>query len=174
MSEVIIRDATDADLPAITEIYNHAVLTSTATWDLAPVTLDERREYLEVRRAAGHAVLVAEVDGQLRGWAGYGRFSPRAGYDATVEHGIYVTEEARGLGIGRSLLTALIDHARTAGLHVLVGRLAADNHVSYRLHTSLGFAEVGRMPQVGRKFGRWLDLVWMALILDDVTAADRA
>ena len=96
----------------------------------------------------------------------YGRFRDKAGYDATMEHTVYVRADARGGGIGRALLQSLVGIARLRGVHALLGALSSENTGSLALHRSLGFVEVGRMPQVGRKFDRWLDLVWVELLLD--------
>lgn len=165
---VDIRRATDADAAAITEIYNDSVAVATASWDEAPERVDDRRAWLADRDAAGDVVLVAVDGDQVLGWAGYGPFRFKSGYRHTREHTIYLAEEARGRGIGRRLLAALIDQARARGVHVLIGSLSHENDVSWRLHESLGFRQVGRLPQVGAKFGRWLDLVFVALVLDEL------
>ncbi len=162
-----VRRAQESDLAAIHAIYNDAIEHSTATWDLAPVSLDDRREWL-VRHNSGRMVtLVAEVDGVVVGYAGYGEYRSKAGWADTVEHSVYLTEAARGKGLGTRLLVDLVAAARDHGLHAMVGVLSADNDVSTRLHRSLGFIEVGRMPQVGQKFGRWLDAVLLQLLLDE-------
>ena len=163
---VVVRDATRDDVPAILAIYNEAVRTSTATYDLEPVDLSERLAWYDGRRALGHGVLVAEEAGRVLGFGSWGRFRAKAGYDRTMEHSVYVDAAARGRGVGRTLLAAVIDSARAAGVHALIGGLDAGNAASVRLHESCGFVEVGRLPQVGAKFGRWLDLAFYELLLD--------
>ena len=167
MTEGHIRVATEADLVAITAIYNDAILTTTASWDDQIVTLDNRRRWLAEHGTEPNVTLVAEIDGDVVGFAGYGSFREKAGYDFTVEHSVYLTPAAQGRGLGTRLLTELIDAATARGIHVMIGGLSADNDVSLTLHQRLGFVETARMPQVGKKFGRWLDLVFVQLVLDD-------
>lgn len=162
-----VRPAREDDLPAIWAIYNEAVLHTTASWDLEPVPLGYITSLFETRRRAGHPMLVADEDGGVLGYATYGQFRAKPGYSRTMEHSVYVDASARGKGVGRMLLQSIIDAARTAGVHVLIGGLDAANEVSMRLHQSLGFVEVGRLPQVGAKFGHWLDLVFLELLLDE-------
>ena len=156
---VSIRPAEHADLAAITEIYNEAGVGTTASYDLEPVTLESRRAWFEQRTARGFPTVVAEQDGRVVGYAAYGSFRDKAGYDYTVEHSVYVHRDVRQSGVGRTLMTELISHAQTHGVHVMLGVLDGDNSASLAFHRTLGFVEVGRMPQVGRKFGRWLDVV---------------
>jgi len=160
-ARVLVRSASDADLPAILAIYNDAVLRTTAIWMDAAVDLAERRAWYDARRARSYPVLVAETDGTTVGYGSFGDFRPFEGYRFTVEHSVYVAEQARGKGIGAALLQTLIEEARKLGKHVMVGGIAADNTASLALHTRLGFRETARMPEVGRKFGRYLDLVFM-------------
>lgn len=162
-----MRPATPKDLAAITAIYNDAVLHTTASWDEEPVTVENRRAWLHEHTSGRNAAFVAEVHGEVVGFAGYGRFRLKSGYDDTVEHSVYLGPEARGRGIGTTLMKAVIDSARAQGFHALIGGLSADNEASLSLHDKLGFVEVARMPQVGRKFGRWLDLVYVQLTLDE-------
>jgi phosphinothricin acetyltransferase len=110
---------------------------------------------------------VLEEGGKVVGYASYGPFRAFDGYRGTVEHSVYVRADLRGSGRGRVLLTALIELARSQGLHVMVAAIEAGNAGSLVLHRRLGFEAVGLMPQVGQKFGRWLDLLWMQLRLDD-------
>jgi phosphinothricin acetyltransferase len=163
----VIRVAGEGDLEAITAIYNDAVLTTTASWDDEVVTLDNRRAWLAEHNTDPNVTLVAEIDGQVVGFAGYGRYREKAGYDLTVEHSVYLTPAAQGQGLGTRLLTELVNAATDRGMHVMVGGLSADNESSLRLHTRLGFVETARMPEVGMKFGRWLDLVFVQRILDE-------
>jgi L-amino acid N-acyltransferase len=157
----MIRHATAQDLPAILAITNHAIEHTTASWQTEPTTLDIRLQWWQERQAAGQPVLVSEIDGEIAGFASYGSFRAYGGYALTVEHSIYVDGRFQRRGLGRAFLGALLDHATNARLHVMVGAISADNAVSIRLHEQFGFVTTGRMPEVGRKFGRWLDLVLM-------------
>jgi L-amino acid N-acyltransferase YncA len=158
---VIVRPANEADLPAILAIYNHAVVNTTAIWNDAEVDLANRTAWLEARRTQGYPVLAAEEDGEVVGYGSFGDFRAFDGYRFSVEHSVYVAEGARRRGVASALLEALIEKARELGKHVIVGGIASDNHASIALHLKLGFTESGRMPEVGFKFGRWLDLVFM-------------
>jgi phosphinothricin acetyltransferase len=161
-----LRDATEDDLGRILDITNHAIEHTTAIWRLEPVTLDERLAWFRARRGRGYPVLVAEgADGRVLGFASYGEFRTWAGYRHTVEHSVYVDAAERDRGIGSALLVALIDRAIAAGVHAVVGGIAAENTGSIRLHERFGFAKTGHLHQVGRKFDRWLDLVLMQRIL---------
>lgn len=160
-----IRDAVEADLKAILAITNDAILTTTANWNIRPTTLEARTTWFADRRAAGLPVLVAEEGRAVCGFASYGPFRAFDGYVATVEHGLYVAREAQRRGHGAALLGALIARAEAAGLHVMVAAIEARNEASLTLHERFGFARVGLMPEVGRKFDRWLDLVLMQRIL---------
>jgi phosphinothricin acetyltransferase len=160
-----IRAARPDDLPALLEIYNDAVVHGTASWDLLPWTPVEHAEWYATKAEHGHPILVADDDGTVVGYSAYGPFRPKAGYSGTMEHSVYVHPAHQGRGIGRALLVAIIAAARADGVHALVGGLSSDNEVSMALHRSLGFVEVGRLPEVGRKFDRWLDLVLLQLFL---------
>jgi phosphinothricin acetyltransferase len=163
-----IRDADEADLAAVAAIYNDAVLTTTAIWNEKTVDVADRARWLAMRRGGGHPVLVAvEETGTVVGYASYGDWRAFDGYRHTVEHSVYVAASARGRGIGEALMRVLIERARAAGKHVMVAGIEAGNATSIRLHEKLGFLAVGMMPQVGCKFGRWLDLAFLQLILDD-------
>ena len=163
-----IRDADAGDLPAILAIYNHAVVHTTAVWNEFTVDIANRADWLAERHSQGFPVLVATAEsGEVSGYASYGHWRAWSGYRHTVEHSIYVSERHRGQGIGGALLSALIEHARGARKHVMVAGIEASNAVSLRLHARLGFSRVARFEQVGCKFGRWLDLVFMQLRLDE-------
>jgi phosphinothricin acetyltransferase len=160
-----IRNATEADLPAILAITNDAILNTTSSWNVHPTTLEARRQWLGERQDAKLPVLVGVIAGAVAGFGSYGSFRAWDGYRLTVEHSIYVDAAFRRQGVGRLLLAALIDHATEAGMHVMMGVISADNAVSITLHEQFGFATVGRLPEVGRKFDRWLDLVLMQKML---------
>ncbi|SDI14755.1 phosphinothricin acetyltransferase [Pseudomonas delhiensis] len=165
-----IRDAQPADLEALRDIYNDAVLNTTAIWNEVAIDLDNRRAWLELRAQQGFPVLVAEDAGQVLGYASYGPWRAFDGFRETVEHSVYVRADQRGKGVGPQLMQALIDRARAQGLHVMVAAIESGNAASIRLHERLGFAVTGQMPQVGQKFGRWLDLTFMQLTLDPRSA----
>jgi L-amino acid N-acyltransferase YncA len=162
---MLIRNATETDLPAILAITNEAILNTTSSWNVQPTTLEARQQWLTDRAAAGLPVLVAANGDEVLGFASYGSFRAWDGYALTVEHSIYVDVTKRRQGAGRALLAALIDHATDAGMHVMMGVISADNEVSIVLHEQFGFDIVGRLPEVGRKFDRWLDLVLMQKML---------
>jgi L-amino acid N-acyltransferase YncA len=157
----MIRAATENDLTAILAIYNDAVLTTTAIWNETPADLENRRAWFAARRQAGFPVLVAEEGGRIAGYGSFGDFRPFEGYRVTVEHSVYVAAGDRGKGMGAALLSALIEEARRLEKRVMVGGIDAANTVSIALHAKFGFAETGRLPGVGVKFGRPLDLVLM-------------
>ncbi|MCP1623378.1 GNAT family N-acetyltransferase [Pseudomonas nitroreducens] len=163
---MLIRNASQADLGSLRDIYNDAVAHTTAIWNTDIVDLENRRSWLDQRTGQGFPVLVAEDDGEVLGYASYGPWRAFAGYRETVEHSVYVRADQRGKGLGPLLMQALIERARSQGLHVMVAAIESGNAASIRLHERLGFAITGQMPQVGQKFGRWLDLTFMQLILD--------
>lgn len=165
----MIRTATPADAPAIAAIYNHAVEHTTAIWNDVTVDADNRVGWMQDRLAAGLPVIVWDHGGVL-GYASYGPWRAFDGYRQTVEHSVYVAPNAQGGGIGRRLMESLITRARKDGLHVMVAGVEAENIGSIRLHERLGFTQTGLMPQVGQKFGRWLDLAFLQLVLDDRAA----
>jgi phosphinothricin acetyltransferase len=163
---LVVRDATDDDLEAIRAIYNRAVTETTAIWNDTVVDLDDRRRWAAARRALGYPVLVAEIGGVVAGYGSFGDFRAFDGYRATIEHSVYVGEAYRRQGVGRAILAELVVRARACGKHAMVAAIEAENHASIELHRTLGFADAGRLPEVGRKFGRWLDLAFLVLILD--------
>lgn len=167
---MILRDAVHADLGALLEIHNAAIRTSTAIWTDDEVPRGEREEWFGAQAAAGNPILVADDDGTVAGYATYAQWRAKVGYRHTVEDSVYVAEEYQGRGLGRALLVELVARARAAGHHVMLADIEAGNAASVRLHESLGFAPVGRLPEVGTKFGRWLDLAILALPLGGTRA----
>ncbi|APT88527.1 acetyltransferase [Corynebacterium frankenforstense DSM 45800] len=161
-----IRDARAADVPAIVEIYNQAIREGDAVWRDEEVDVADRSAWLRDHQDRGQPVIVAEDDGEILGYACYSSFRGFSGYDLTVENSVYLSPAAQGRGLGTTLMEELIDRARAAGMHVMVAGVTATNEASLRLHARLGFTEVARMPEVGRKFGNWLTLVYLQRILD--------
>ena len=163
--EFTVADATTADIPGIAAILDDAILNSVAAWREAPLSEAEMAAWFG-GRVRDYAVLVArDGAGAVLGYASYGSFRAYSGYRHTVEHSVYVRADARGQGIGRALLEALIVRARAQGLHVMIGGLESGNAPSLALHAALGFVETARMPEVGRKFERWLTLVFVQKML---------
>lgn len=164
---VTVRDAVEADLPAITRLYNALIPTTTSTWRDRPADADEMRRWWDAQQASGRPVLVAEADGRVLGYTTWTAFRPFPGYVHTAELTIHVDGDAHGRGVGRALMDALVERGRAAGVHVLVAGIDGDNTGSIAFHRALGFVEVGRMPEVGTKHGRWLTLVLLQRALDD-------
>jgi len=158
------RLATIDDAEATRSIYNVEVADSTVTFDLVPRTIDEQRAWLSARSGA-HAVLVAEHDGEVVGFASLSPYRDRPAYSTTVEDSVYVRRDQQGKGIGTLLLGDLVGLARSHGFHAMMGRIVGGHDASIALHRSLGFETVGTEREVGRKFGRWLDVVVMQLLL---------
>ena len=162
-----IRDALHADLPAIRDIYNDAVLNTTAIWNDAPVDLGNRQAWFSARQSQDYPILVVvNAEEQVLGYASFGDWRPFDGFRHTVEHSVYVRSDQRGNGLGPQLMAVLLERARGCGKHVMVAAIESGNSASVRLHERLGFISTGQMPQVGTKFGRWLDLTFMQLILN--------
>lgn len=163
-----IRDAVEADAEGIMAIYNDAVAHTTAIWNERLVDAANRAAWIADRQSRGHPVLVMVDDaGEVIGYASFGDWRAFDGYRHTVEHSVYVRADRRGGGGGEALMIALIERARAIGKHVMVAGIEAGNAGSIRLHEKLGFVSVGLLPQVGMKFGRWLDLAFLQLRLDD-------
>ncbi|WP_300635623.1 GNAT family N-acetyltransferase [Pseudomonas sp.] len=162
----MIRDATEHDLPAIRDIYNDAVLNTTAIWNEQPVDLANRQAWFSARQAQGYPILVAVDNAEVTGYASFGDWRPFEGFRYSVEHSVYVRDDQRGKGLGPRLMEALIERARIGGKQVMVAAIESGNLASIRLHERLGFITTGQMPQVGIKFGRWLDLTFMQLALN--------
>jgi L-amino acid N-acyltransferase YncA len=189
-----IRLATEADLPAINEIYNHYVPISTTTYDVQPMGMEERRRWFAGRESI-HPITVAvrespsppgrgQGEGESQsaqpspgssvqppasppivGWGSLHTFRNKSGYRMTVENSVYVHPEHQRTGVGSAIILDQIERARQLGLHAIVAGIDAEQEASLALHYKHGFREVGRFPQVGRKFDRWLDAVFMELLL---------
>lgn len=167
-----IRYAGKEDCAEIAAIYNHAVVNTAAIWNDQTVDVDNRIAWFEARALLGYPVLVSEENGVVTGYASFGDWRAFDGFRHTVEHSVYVHPEHQGKGLGLALMERLIEEARRIGKHVMVAGIEAQNHGSIHLHSKLGFTITGQMPQVGTKFGRWLDLTFMQLQLDNRTDPD--
>ena len=163
-TKTAIRPATEADLAAITDIYNEAVQNTTATFDTETKTVEDRLAWYNAH-GPRHPVFVIEQDGQVAGWGSLSAWSDRRAYDGTVETTIYIAPTHRGLGLGTKLNNALIETAREIGFHTVIARITAGSVASIRLHERCGFEHVGTMKEVGHKFGQHLDVHVMQLML---------
>ncbi|MEP6844835.1 MAG: N-acetyltransferase family protein [Panacibacter sp.] len=162
---IAIRNATENDLPQILEIYNDAILNTTAVYDYKPHTLEMRKQWFSAKQQQGFPVFVAEEKDEVLGFSSIGPFRAWAAYKYSVENSIYVKDGQRGKGIGKLLMQPLIDASKELKLHTIIAGIDADNKLSIEFHKQFGFTEVGYFKEVGWKFERWLDLVLMQLIL---------
>jgi phosphinothricin acetyltransferase len=169
-----IRQATEADLLGILEIVNEVVANTTAIYSDSPESPEQRAAWFAARRALGFPVLVAQGgEGEVLGFASFGEFrAGLRGFRGTVEHSVHVRTGCRCHGLGTALVEALVAEARRLGKHVMVAAVDAANAASIGLHEKLGFSRVALMPQVGCKFGRWLDLVLLQKQLNDAPPCD--
>ena len=161
-----VRDASAADLPAILAIYNDVIATTTAVYQEDPATLEDRLAWWQGRLTHGYPVLVAADGGSILGFASFGDFRAWPGYRFTVEHSVHVRPDCRGQGVGHALMTVLLARGRALGKHVMMAGVDAENAGSIRFHERLGFERVGHLREIGFKFGRRLDLVFMQRMLD--------
>jgi phosphinothricin acetyltransferase len=168
---VAVRDAREADLAAMLEIYNDAVLTTTAVYDYKPRSDEQQAAWFAAKREQELPVLVAEDGASVVGFASYGPFRPWPAYLHSVENSLYVAPDRRGQGIGSQLLPALIQRAAGRGLHTMIAGIDATNAASLRLHAKFGFERVAEFREVGWKFERWLDLAFLQLMLGGKAAA---
>ena len=162
MGPAKIRPAMRDDLPRLTEIYNYYVVNTPITFDLEPVTVEQRVRWFDEHAGAGrHQLFVAEDAGLVVGWAGTGPFRDRAAYDTSVETSIYCAHDAKGRGVGTMLYSALFEALKDEDINRLLGGITIPNEASIKLHRRFGFTEVGVFSECGRKFDRYWDVVWM-------------
>jgi L-amino acid N-acyltransferase len=164
---MVIEELVEEDLPGLLAIYNDVIATSTAVYSDVPTTLAERREWWQARRRQGYPVLAARDESGVVGFATFGDFRSWPGYRHTVEHTVHVRADRRGQGVGSALVRALLPRAAALDKHVMIGAIDAANDGSIRMHERLGFVRVGHLREVGRKFDRWLDLVFLQIALGD-------
>jgi L-amino acid N-acyltransferase YncA len=166
---IVVRDASEDDLPAILDIYNDVILNTTAVYSEQPHTLQMRQDWYNDRVSNNFPVFVADADGVVAGFSSFGHFRVWPCYRYTVEVSVYVDTSYRGKGISKLLLQQLIDRANEMKMHAVIAGISADNQISINLHSSLGFKEVAHFKEVGYKFGRWLDLKFFELLLSGTT-----
>lgn len=160
-----IRDAFIRDIPGITAIYNEAILETVATFDTTPKTEDEQEEWF-MKHGNNNPIVVAEESGNIVGWAALSEWSDRCAYSDAAEISVYVKKEHQGKGIGRKLMKEVLGKGRKAGLHTVIARIAEGNEISVHLHRAMGFKHIGIMKEVGKKFGRLLDVHLMQKLYD--------
>lgn len=167
MTVPIIHCTFDRHAEAILAIFNEAILNSTALYDYQPRTMQSMVKWFEAKRQCGFPVLgLEDAQGDLLAFGSYGTFRAWPAYKYTVEHSVYVHAGHRGRGVGRQVMQALMAQARQNNLHAMIGGIDASNTASIALHERLGFRHVGTLPQVGFKFGHWLDLSFYQWVLD--------
>lgn len=164
MSPLTIHLATPADLPAINDIYNHYVLNSTCTYQTEPETIEARRAWF-TNHGPVHPITVAKQSNRILGWASLSRFHARAAYSRSVENSVYVHPDHHRKGIGRALLTDLIDRARALGHHTIIAGIDAEQTPSVAIHAAHGFQQVALLKEVGFKFNHWLHVIYMQKML---------
>jgi L-amino acid N-acyltransferase YncA len=160
-----LRAATEADLAAINEIYNHHVRHSTCTYQEEPESLEGRQQWFQ-HHGKQHPIIIAVADAKVVGWGSLSPYHVRSAYRRTVENSVYVHHEYHRRGIGALLLRDLIQRARQLGHHAIIAGIDAEQTASVAIHTKFGFKKVGHLSQIGFKFNRWLDVIYMELILD--------
>ena len=164
-----IRKATSKDIPAITEIYNEAILTTDATFDIEPKSIEEQTDWFNAH-GAKNPIFVAETDGKVCGWASLSQWSTRCAYSDTAEISLYIKETCRKQGIGKRLMAVILAEGEKIGLHSILSRITGENTVSIYLHEQFGFEHIGTMREVGKKFGRLLDVCMMQKIYSNPKA----
>lgn len=161
MNEINIRDVTDGDAEAIAAIYAHHVLNGTATYDIDPPSVDETLAKIRQVTTARWPFIIAELDGEVAGYAYATQFRDRAAYRFACEDSIYVAPNRTGRGVGKALLGALVDRAAAFGFRTMTAVIGGAEPASIAVHAAVGFQEAGRLKAMGFKFDRWLDNVYM-------------
>ena len=164
--EIKIRKAETDDLERINEIYNYYVLESTCTYQTEPEPIESRKKWFNNHNEK-HPVIVAGIDNRILGWGAISRFKERKAYENTGEISVYIDHEWLHRGLGQAILSRLIEQAGNVGLHALMGVISADQTPSIKLHEKYGFETVGRLKEVGYKFGAWLDVVYMQYMIKE-------
>lgn len=162
---MLLRDASHSDLLSILDIYNDAIINTTAVYSYEPHTMEMRQQWYDDKISKGIPVIVADIDGRVVGFISYGPFRAWPAYKYSVEHSVYVDREFRNQGIAKKLLIRLIEVVSKKDIHTLIAGIDADNSASIHLHQQLGFQDAGHFSEVGYKFGKWLNLRFLQLIL---------
>lgn len=163
--DFIIKEAEEKDLPGILDIYNDAIINSTATFDTEIKNLDERKDWLNAHTINRLPVLVAKAGDVVAGWGSLSKFRDRFAYRFTLENSIYINNQYKSCGIGRSIMKELIKRAKDSGYHSIIAVISSDNDISIKFHKSLGFVTAGEIKEVGYKFDQWIDVTYMELLL---------
>ncbi|MEZ4811549.1 MAG: N-acetyltransferase family protein [Allomuricauda sp.] len=161
-----IRFAESRDVQSILEIVNHEILNSTVLYDYQERSYEQQLAWFEKKLQDNMPIIVAEKDNKVIGFGTYGIFRPWDAYRSSVEHSIYVNHQARGMGVGKLIMTELIRLAKEQGYHTMIAGVDGSNKGSYDFHKKFGFQEIGTFKEIGYKFDRWLDLIFMQLFLD--------
>ncbi|MBM4765208.1 GNAT family N-acetyltransferase [Bacillus sp. B15-48] len=161
-----IRDAMIEDLPSMLAIYNEAIRNLTATFDLVDQTIEEREKWFH-KFNRKYPLIVAEHNGEIAGYCGLSAYNPKAAYANTVELSIYLSEKHRGYGIGGKLMMEVIKRAKKLGYHTIIAGITEGNDASVKLHEKFGFEIAGRLKEVGYKFGKWQNVLYLQLILNE-------
>ena len=162
---ISIREANLSDIPAILEITNHEILNSTVLYEYEPRSLETQQTWFKEKQANGWPIIVAEQDGNVVGFGTFGKFRERIAYRLSVEHSVYVHKDHRGKAIGNALMVQLIQRAKTGGYHTMIAGIDSSNMGSVEFHRKFGFEVIGTFKEVGFKFDKWLNVVFMQLIL---------
>lgn len=166
---IATRNATENDLAEILIIYNEVITNTTAIYDYEPHTMNMREKWYETKKQQGIPVFVATENGEVVGFSSYGPFRAWPAYKYSVENSVYVAASHRGNGIGKLLIQPVIDSATEKGMHTILAGIDASNEASIHLHRQFGFKKVAYLKEVGFKFNKWLDLVFMQLVLPGKT-----
>ncbi len=172
-TRTVLRESKRSDLRALLDIYNHVVKTSHATFDLVPQTLTQRRRWLSEHRGK-FPLIVAEVQGEVVGYAAISSFRSRPAYSKTGESSVYVRQGFRAKGVGTLVMKEMVARAACLGYHTIVAGIALPNVPSVKLHERLGFELVGSFREVGFKFGKWRDVAFYQLVLEGLDDVGRA
>ena len=167
MTDIKIRNAKEKDVPAILAIINYEILHSTVIYDYEERSLATQLAWYQQKKKDKMPVLVADHKSEVVGFATFGIFRPWAAYQFSIEHSIYIHKNARGMKIGNQLMVELIKIAKARKYHIMIAGVDTSNEGSYHFHKKFGFKEIGRFEQVGFKFGKWLDLIFMQLFLEE-------
>lgn len=165
-----LAEASILDLEAMREILNEAIVNTTSVYDESPRSMEYMEDWFRARRDLNMPVMVAYSSDTLVGFGSYGPFRRWEGYKFTVEHSIYIRKDIRGQGLGSQLMQTLIERARLQGMHSMIAGVDASNEDSIRFHEKFGFERGTLLREVGFKFGRWLDLMLMQLIISDTSS----